>query len=179
MLLVDLSVSMIGRWSSATSEECVDNSPKRLDICVNQPLDSCLIKVQSLIREQPRCRKSFHQLYLYLHCLSLPLFSNSAPTSLITFPTSSIPNIILLPTPARIPYGLRLVISSEEYANESIELDEGVSEGIWSGRNEYLGGRAGGVPVRGDSGIDASYFLFGSVLLLSSASCSPGSVKAY
>jgi hypothetical protein len=87
---------------------------------------------------------------------SLPLFSNSAPTSLITFPTSSIPSIILLPTPARIPYGLRLVISSEEYAKESIELEEGVSDGICKGRNEYLGGKAGGDPSRGDSGGEAS-----------------------
>jgi hypothetical protein len=86
----------------------------------------------------------------------LPLFSNSAPTSLITFPTSSIPSIILLPTPAKIPYGLKLVTSSEEYANESIELEEGVSEGIWRGRKEYLGGRAGGVLGRGDSIGDAS-----------------------
>ena len=85
-----------------------------------------------------------------------PLFSNSAPTSLMTFPTSSIPSIILLPTPARIPYGLRLVTSSEEYANESIELEEGVSEGIWRGRNEYLGGNAGGVPGRGEWVGDAS-----------------------
>jgi len=88
-----------------------------------------------------------------LHCHAVgdsPLFSNSAPTSLITFPTSSIPSIILLPTPARIPYGLRLVTSSEEYANESIELEEGVSEGMWRGRKEYLGGNAGGVPGRGE-----------------------------
>jgi hypothetical protein len=100
---------------------------------------------------------------------SLPLFSNSAPSSLITFPTSSIPSIILLPTPARIPYGLKLVISSEEYANESIELEEGVSEGIWRGRNEYLGGRAGGVPGRGESIGDASkWFLLGRVLGVSS-----------
>ena len=87
----------------------------------------------------------------YLVVGDLPLFSNSAPTYLMTFPTSSIPSIILLPTPARIPYGLELVTSSEEYANESIELEEGVSEGIWRGRNEYLGGRAGGVPGRGES----------------------------
>ena len=87
---------------------------------------------------------------------SLPLFSNSAPTSLMTFPTSSIPSIILLPTPAKIPYGLRLVTSSEEYANESIELEEGVSEGMWRGRKEYLGGNAGGVLRRGESIGDAS-----------------------
>jgi hypothetical protein len=86
----------------------------------------------------------------------LPLFSNSTPTSLITFPTSSIPSMILLPTPARIPYVLKLVTSSEEYANESIELEEGVSEGIWRGRNEYLGGNAGGDPGRGELIGDAS-----------------------
>lgn len=63
------------------------------------------------------------------------------------------PSMILLPSPANIPYGLREVISSDEYANESIELDEAVEDGIWRGRKEYLGGRAGGAdsPRGGDS----------------------------
>jgi hypothetical protein len=77
--------------------------------------------------------------------------------------------MILLPTPARIPYGLRPVTSSEEYAKESIELEEGVSEGICNGRNVYLGGSAGGgESERGASGeLDNVIGFPGSVLIIS------------
>lgn len=43
--------------------------------------------------------------------------------------------------------------SSVEYANESIELLDGVSDGMCVGRNEYLGGKeGGGDPGRGEMG---------------------------
>jgi hypothetical protein len=80
------------------------------------------------------------------------------------------PKISLLPTSPNIPYRLKLVTSSVEYANESIEVLEGVSEGICVGRNEYLGGNeGGGDPGRGESGdvrVDESPYLLGTVLLV-------------
>lgn len=101
--------------------------------------------------------------------MNLPLLSNSAPTSLITFPTSSSPSVTLLPTPPKIPYGLSPVTSSAEHANESIELGELVSDGMWVGRNVNLRGMVGGVPspVGESGGVSGKFVCFVGVHLRS------------
>lgn len=84
----------------------------------------------------------------------------------------------LLPTPPRTPYGLRLVTSSDEYANESIEFDEGVSEGTLVGANVCLEGKTGGKPpCVGDSGGVRGSVCFAEAYLL--ISCRARSLAHY